>query len=59
MKTRLIRKEYNETSIFHINCEYVTDVFDICGDKLKFHYNQSNGNLTIFGDYLAIYVLYE
>lgn len=59
MKTRLIRKEYNETSIFHINCEYVTDVFDICGDNLKFHYNQMNGVLTIFGDHLGIYVHYE
>lgn len=60
MKTRLIRKEYNGTnSLFFINAEYITDVWDNEGNRLKFEYNIPNEKLTIFGDYEGIYVLYQ
>lgn len=60
MKTRLIRKEYNENnSLFTIKAEYITDVWDTIGNRLKFDYNVSNEVLTIFGDYEGIYVLYQ
>lgn len=60
MKTRLIRKEYNGTnSLFFIKAEYITDVWDNEGNRLKFNYNIPNEKLTIFGDYEGIYVLYQ
>lgn len=60
MKTKLIRKEYNETnSLFFIKSKYITDVWDIDGNRLKFEYNILNEKLTIFGDHESIYVLYQ
>jgi hypothetical protein len=60
MKKRLIRKEYNGTnSLFSIKTEYITDVWDNEGNRLKFDYNIPNEKLTIFGDYGGIYVLYQ
>jgi hypothetical protein len=60
MKTRLIRKEYNGTnSLFFIKAEYIKDVCDNEGNRLKFEYNIPNEKLTIFGDYEGIYVLYQ
>jgi len=56
MKTRLIRKEYNKiNSLFLIKAEYVTNVWDIEGNKLKYVYSINDEQLTIFGDYEVIY----
>jgi len=60
MKKRLIRKENNgNNSLFFIKAEYITDVLDTKGNRLKFDYNVPNEKLTIFGDYESIYVLYQ
>lgn len=60
MRIRLIRKEYNgNNSLFFIDSEYITDVYDVEGNRLKFEYNIPNKKLTIFGDYEIIYVLYQ
>lgn len=59
MKTRLTRKEYNgNNSLYFIKAEYITDVWDTEGNRLKYEYDIPNAELTIFGDYNGIYVYY-
>lgn len=60
MKTRLIRQKYNGiNSQFSIKAKFITHVYDNEGNELKFYYNISNDELTILGDYVGIYVLYQ